>query len=168
MKKTATIFGLLFFVFIASSFAVHKFYMSVTQVNYAPEKKMLQITTRIFRDDLNKILEKKYHSKTFIGFEKESQNDIDLLQKYLNEKFILKVANQTVKINFLSKEIDADVIVCYLSAKGISKIKELTIMNSILTDLTIEQQNIVHCTIFGTKKSVLFTDSKIIEVLNYN
>jgi hypothetical protein len=28
------------------------------QVNYAPDKKMLQITSRIFIDDLNKALEK--------------------------------------------------------------------------------------------------------------
>ena len=59
MKKTIliTFFGLLFLSL--TSFSVHKFYVALYQVNYAPEKKMLQITTRLFIDDLNNALAKK-------------------------------------------------------------------------------------------------------------
>jgi hypothetical protein len=39
--------------------------MGIYQVNYAPEKKMLQITSRIFIDDLNKALEKNTKEKQF-------------------------------------------------------------------------------------------------------
>ena len=48
MKKSLLLgFAILFL----SSFAVHKFYVSVTQVDYVPSKKRIEITSRIFIDD---------------------------------------------------------------------------------------------------------------------
>jgi len=59
MKKQFLYPLLVLLLVTSSAFTLHKFYMAVYQINYAPEKKMLQITSRIFIDDLNKTLEKK-------------------------------------------------------------------------------------------------------------
>jgi hypothetical protein len=153
---------------LSSAFTFHKFYVGVFQVNYAPEKKMLQITSRIFIDDLNNAMEKKYHKKTFVGTSKETQADVDLLKKYLSENFSIKVNGQSKEITFLSKEVEADdVLVCYSRIKNIDKFKTLEILNSVLLDWNSEQQNITHITAFNTKKSVLFTESSRKEVLKY-
>lgn len=167
MKKGIVLALLLFFAFSVSSFGVHKFYMGIYQVNYASEKKMLQITSRIFVDDLNQTLEKKYNKKFFLGSDKETVESIESLKKYLAENFIIKVNGQSKTMNFLSKEVDGDVLVCYLNAKDISKINSLEIYNSILIDCFAEQQNIVHVTAFGTKKSFLFSESSTKQVLKY-
>ena len=63
--------------------------------------------------------------------------------------------------------MDGDVLVCYSSVKDISKINTLEIYNSVLIDCFIEQQNIVHVTAFGTKKSFLFTENSTKQVLKY-
>lgn len=167
MKKTIlyTFFGLL--IFTTSAFSVHKFYMAIHQVNYAPEKKMLQITSRIFMDDLNKVLEKKYNKKLNLGTDKETAEEIMLLKKYLAENFSIKVNGQSKPMTFLSKEVDGDVLVCYSNIKGISKINSLEISNSVLIDWNTEQQNITHVTILNTKNSILFTDSSRNKVLKY-
>ena len=128
---------------------------------------MLQITSRIFVDDLNKALEKKYNKKFFLGTDKETAESIDLLKKYLAENFTIKVNGQSKTMNFLSKEMDGDVLVCYLNVKDISKINALEIYNSVLIDCFAEQQNIVHVTAFGTKKSFLFTETSTKQVLKY-
>lgn len=165
-KLVYPLIGILFLSL--SSFAFHKFYMGVFQVNYAAEKKMIQITSRIFIDDLNKGIEKKYNKKSFVGTDKETQADIDLLKKYLSENFIIKVNGQSKPITFLSKEVEADdVLVCYSRIKDIEKFKTLEISNTVLIDWNAEQQNITHITAFGTKKSVLFTESSRKEVLKY-
>ena len=78
-------------IIVLSSFAMHKFYVSMFQMKFVPQKKELQITTRIFIDDINLALEKKFHKKTFIGEPKETKEDEVLLQKYIAEKFKLKV-----------------------------------------------------------------------------
>jgi hypothetical protein len=167
MKKGIVVALLLVFTFTISSFGVHKFYMAIYQINYAPEKKMLQITSRIFMDDLNKTLEKKYKKKFYLGTDNESQESVAFLKKYLAEKFSIKVNGQTKTMNFLSKEIDGDVLVCYLNIKEISKLSSLEIVNSVLIDGFLEQQNIVHVTAFGTKNSFLFTESSTKQVLKY-
>jgi hypothetical protein len=151
-----------------SSFAFHKFYVGVFQVEYAAEKKMIQITSRIFIDDLNNAMEKKYHKKTFVGTEKETQADLDLFKKYLAENFTIKINGQTKPITFLSKEVEAgDVLVCYSRIKDIDKFKTIEISNTILVDWNGEQQNITHISAFGTKRSVLFTESSRKELLKY-
>lgn len=168
MKKNIIYFFIGIFFLSLSSFTFHKFYMGVFQVNYAAEKKMIQITSRIFVDDLNSGIEKKYHKKTFIGTEKETQEDVDLLKKYLSENFTIKVNGQPKVITFLSKEIESnDVLVCYSRIPAIEKFKTLEITNTVLTDWNAEQQNITHISAFGTKKSVLFTESSRKEVLKY-
>jgi hypothetical protein len=168
MKKKL-VYGLIGLLFVSlSAFTFHKFYMGIFQVNYAAEKKMIQITSRIFIDDLNNGLEKKYHKKTFVGTEKETQADIDLLKKYLAENFSIKINGQSKSITFLSKEVEAgDILVCYSRIKDIDKFKTIEISNSVLVDWNAEQQNITHISAFGIKKSILFTESSRKEVLKY-
>lgn len=167
--KNRLIYPLIGILFLSlSAFTFHKFYVGVFQVNYAAEKKMIQITSRIFIDDLNNGLEKKYHKKTFVGTEKETQADVDLLKKYLTEHFSIKINGQSKSIAFLSKEVEAgDVLVCYSRIKDVDKFKTIEISNTILVDWNSEQQNITHISAFGIKKSVLFTESSRKEVLKY-
>jgi hypothetical protein len=142
--------------------------MGVFQVHYAAEKKMIQITSRIFVDDLNKGIEKKYNKKTFIGTDKETPADVDLLKKYLSENFAIKINGQLRPIAFLSKELEADdVLVCYSRITAVEKFKTLEITNTVLTGWNTEQQNITHISAYGTKRSVLFTESSSKEVLKY-
>jgi hypothetical protein len=167
MKKRLVVVLLLFLALSISSFGLHKFYMAIYQINYAPEKKMLQITSRLFVDDLNVALEKKYKKKFLLGTDNETIESVDLFKKYLSDNFVIKVNGQAKSINFLSKEMDGDVLVCYLNCKDISKLNSLEIYNSVLIDCFSEQQNIVHVGAFGTKKSFLFTESSTKQVLKY-
>ncbi|QIH38499.1 hypothetical protein G7A72_06660 [Flavobacterium sp. Sr18] len=167
MKKTIliTFFGLLFLTL--TSFGVHKFYVALYQVNYAPEKKMLQITTRIFVDDLNIAVGKKYSKKINLGSENESVDDVNFLKKYFSEKFYIKVNGQTKPIHFLSKEMEGDVLICYFSMKEIQKINSLEIYNAVITEGNSEQQNIMHFNVSGVKNTLLFTESTSKGMLKY-
>jgi hypothetical protein len=167
MKKTIliTFFGLLFLTL--TSFSVHKFYVALYQVNYAPEKKMLQITSRIFVDDLNSAIGKKYSKKINLGSEKETAEDLVLLKKYFTEKFSIKINGRLTAMHLLSKEMEGDVLICYLSIKDTPKISSLEVYNTILIEGNSEQQNIMHFTVFGIKNTLLFTDSSSTGVLKY-
>ena len=159
-------FLIVLFIVTLSSFQLHKFYVSIYQIQYAEKTKMLQITSRIFVDDLNAVLQKKYQTKTNIGEASESENDLILLKKYMAENFSIKVNNQVKVINFLSKEIESNVVVCYYNVKSISKIKSIEIQNTTLFDLNNDQQNIIQLTILGKKKSILLTNENVKGLLN--
>lgn len=160
MKRFLYFTFLIILTFGLSSMAVHKFYVAIHQINYVPQKKMIQITSRIFIDDLNEALENKFHKKTFIGNENETPEDEILLKKYLIEKFILKINGQQKPMTFLSKELENNVVICYLNIKDISKINSLEVQNSIITEVFSEQQNIIQSNINGVKENLLLTDEK--------
>jgi hypothetical protein len=165
MKKFVKITVIFLLFFSLTAMSVHKFYVSIYQINYVPQKKMIQITSRIFIDDMNNALEKKYHKKTFVGTDRETADDVVLMKKYLAEKFVLKLNGSAKPMNFLSKEVEANVIVSYFSIKEVSKINSLSIENSALLEVNEEQQNIIQANISGEKESLLLTSDNFKGVL---
>jgi hypothetical protein len=157
MKRLLNISFLTILFFGLTAMSAHRFYSAIYQINYVPLKKMLQITTRIFADDMNEALKKQYSKRTFIGSEKETPEDIALMKKYLSDKFKLTVNGQLKSMEFLSQENENNVLICYFRIKDISKINSLKIENSILTELYPEQQNIIQFNNAGEKKSLLLT-----------
>jgi len=157
MKWKQSSFFLLIMI-VLSSFAVHKFYVGMFQMKFVPQKKEMQITTRIFIDDINLALEKKFHKKTFIGEPKETKEDEVLMQKYIAEKFKFKINGQAKNYTFLSKEIETNVVICYLKIKELAKVNSLEIENSILMEIYPEQQNIIQFDNNGEKQSLLLTE----------
>lgn len=163
MKKGLFI-GLLLFIGL-SSFGIHKFYMSIYQIDYAADKKRLEITSRIFVDDLNKALQLKYSKTTHIGESTESTEDIGLMNKYLLAHFTIKVNGIAKPILYVRKELDHNVVVGYYKINDITKITSLSIHNSVLTDVFSDQQNIIQATFNGKKESLLLTAENIDGVL---
>jgi hypothetical protein len=121
------------------------------------QKKRVEITTRIFVDDLNEVLQKEYHQKTFIGTEKETPEAIALMKKYLAEKFKVSIDGQLKSMSYLSCEMENNVIICYLTIKDIPRISTMEIENSVLTELYSEQQNIIQYKNNSTKQNLLLT-----------
>jgi SpoU rRNA methylase family enzyme len=156
IKAFRTILFLVLF-FGLSSMAMHKFYVSIYQLNYAPKKKMIQITSRLFIDDVNDALEKKFKKRTYFALENETSEDEVFLKKYFAEKFIIKVNGVSKALNYLSKDIDGNVVICYFSVKDLPKISSVAIENSALMELNEEQQNIIQANINGEKQSLLLT-----------
>ena len=160
MKKiTLFVFGL--FVLLLMSFSVHKFYVSIYQINFNQKKQMLEITSRIFIDDLNATLSKKYNIKTHIAEQTETPADFEIMKKYILGNFVIKINGQPKPITFLSKEQDGNVVVCYYNIKAVSKIKTLEVQNTCLLDLNSDQQNIIQTTIYGKKQDLLLTNDHV-------
>ncbi len=157
MRKIVSIFLVSILLIGFSAFDFHKFYVSIYQINFNQKDKRLEITSRIFIDDLNAVLKLKYNKKTTISENSATPEDIELMKKYLSENFSIKVNGILKAINFLSNEIEPNVLICYFNIKDVTKIKTLEIKNTALFDLNSEQQNIMQTTIFKKKKSLLLT-----------
>ena len=168
MKKKVLQFLLPFFLAVLlSSFAWHKFYVSVTQIDFVPNKKRVEITSRIFIDDLEKALEKKFKKKFYLATSKEIGEANALIHEYLNEKIKISINKKSQNIEFLAKEVEGDVLIFYTKIAISKKINTFEIYNSLLTDLYKEQQNIVHLNINGNKNSFLFTNSETNQKIVY-
>jgi len=166
MKRIVKISLLVLLFFALSAMSLHRFYAAIYQVNFVPQKKMMQITTRIFIDDLNEALKNQYHKRTFIGTEKETPEDITLMKKYLAEKFKLTINNQPKAMNYLSNELENNIIICYFNIKDITKVTTVEVQNTILIELYAEQQNIIQYNNNGKKQSLLLTSEITKGMLN--
>ena len=128
---------------------------------------MLQITSRIFMDDLDFVLEKRFKKRVNIGEPIESEEDVVMMKTYIIENFSIKINGKPKQIHFLSKEIDNNVVVCYFKVKDISKINSIEIQNKVLLDLNSDQQNIIQTNINGKKKSLMFEGDSFTEILKF-
>ena len=147
---------------------MHKYYISVTQIDYIKEKQSVQITTRIFIDDFERLLRERYdESITLAG--KDEPTAVDLyIERYLNEKIQVKINNEAANFVFIGKEYDADIIRCYMEIEGVENITTFEISNQVLFDLFEEQQNIVKTKINSKQKSFILIPQNTNAVLKFN
>jgi hypothetical protein len=152
---------------LSSAFTFHKFYVGVFQVDYFKEKKAVQITARLFIDDLEKALHKKHNKHFYITTKDEVADANTYIAKYLEEKLRIKINNKNQTLQFLTKEQEDNIVICYLKINFKDKIKDLEITNNVLSDVFTEQQNLLHLNINGNKKTILFTNTETNQTLKY-
>lgn len=167
MKFPKQIIILLVLPFFAFN-AMHKYYISVTQINYVSEKQSVQITSRIFIDDFENILRERYDESITLAGKNEPETVNAFVEKYLKDRIAIKVNNKEANIVFIGKEYEADIVRCYLEIEDVESIESIEISNKILFDLFEDQQNIVKTKINSKQKSVIQTSQDNNLVLNFN
>jgi len=160
MKKIMMFLGLTLMLAGLTSMAVHKFYAAVFQIEHIQEKKALHMTARIFVDDLEAALNKKYSKKIYLGSTRELPEANEVLGRYFSEKIQVKVNGKLKAIKYLGKETEDDILICYYTIPADTKIKSIEIRNTVLMESHPEQQNIIHTNINSNKRSLLLTNDK--------
>ncbi|MDF0715572.1 hypothetical protein PY092_05390 [Muricauda sp. 334s03] len=135
--------------------STHKFYVSVTNIVYSEDDSAFQITSRIFIDDLDKLLKERYGVEAKLATPNESKIADEYIGKYFRSKFLVQLDGEVVSYNFLGKRYDNDVVICYLEIPNVklSEVKTMSIQNEVLMDLFDEQKNVVHIKWKGNKRS---------------
>ncbi|KZS41281.1 hypothetical protein AWE51_23030 [Aquimarina aggregata] len=167
MKKTILFFLILGSITL-SSYTVHKFYVSVTQIEHNKEQQTLQIISRVFIDDIEDLLKIRYDESLTIDTTKDDPKLDEYLKKYLDQKIKIKVNDKDIAFNFLGKEYEDDLMICYLEVQNISSLEEINISNEVLMDVFEEQQNIVHVKKENQRKSLILEKGKSEGLLNFS
>ncbi|HSP11181.1 MAG TPA: DUF6702 family protein [Salegentibacter sp.] len=154
MKKIFLLFGI-FFVLTSSKVTAHEYYLSVTEINYKDESQSLQIITRVFIDDFENVLRKRFNDDIRLVKDTEEGPVKKMIERYLEQKLQIRSGGQQHQLNYLGKEYDNDQVILYIEVKDVKPFKEIDITNSILTDLFDDQKNVVHVKVDGVTKSLL-------------
>ena len=165
------VFKFLIIIFIIPLFAftsMHKYYISVTQINYVKEKESVQITSRLFIDDFENALKTNYDENIILADKDEAKITDTYMQRYLQDKIKLRINNKAVTFNFIGKEYEGDIVRCYLEVENVKSIESFSITNSVLFDLQKDQQNIVKTNINSKDKSVILTYDNPNALLKFN
>jgi hypothetical protein len=133
---------------------LHAIHVSVSEINYSEKDKALQISSRIFIDDLELAIRSKLNSPEMDLLHPPIGQTIDLLvSDYLTDHLKFKLDNKPVKIHYLGHEIEDLAIICYIEIEGVKKFKTLEIYNSVIQEIHNDQSNLVHITYKGPVKS---------------
>lgn len=90
---------------------------------------------------------------TFLGTDKEAKNADALIDRYLSNKFQLVLDNQPLESEYIGKEVEYDVVWCYMEVKDAKEQGTLQIRNAIFAELFQEQTNLIHLNRNGESKS---------------
>jgi hypothetical protein len=133
------------------AFSAHKYYLSLTQIEYNQNAKSLEIIINVFMDDIETALNQDYNLDLQLNTNKELKESDTYFANYLKEKLQFSINNKSLQFNYLGKEYDADLVYFYLEIKEVEYFTSLEINNKILTQHFLEQQNVVKMKV-GKKK----------------
>jgi len=131
----------------------HPFYVSVTQIEEKPEQKILEISCKIFTDDLEKTLRMHYdhHIDLLNPSDKNAMNK--LVNDYIQKHCKISVDGRQYPLQFIGYEKDEEGVECYFQANNVSVKKTVSVFNDLLFEYKPEQTNIVHVTVKHKRKS---------------
>ena len=149
------------------AFSLHKYYISLCEIEYVEDKQTVQIILGVFIDDLEVTLNKDHDKKLFLATEKEVLNINEVYEAYLNKHFKVTV-NQILKsYNFIGKEYDDDIVRFYLEIIDVKTLKNLEISNTCLIRDFEDQQNIIKLKVKNYHKTFYLDNNNTKGVLNF-
>lgn len=156
-----------FFLLSAFKSGAHEFYLSVTEIEYKAEQESLQIITRVFIDDFQKVLNERYQADLQLSEELEKGAVKENINKYLAQKLKIKIGGEDFQLDYLGKEYDADQLILYIEVENVAAFNAIEVSNGILTDLFDDQKNVVHVKVNDKTKSLLLMREQQTDTLSF-
>ena len=141
------------FIYILLFAWFHPFYVSVTTLEQSKDKSSIEITSRIFYDDLEAALKDEFGGKVDLKNTQQTEKNNGLIKRYFEKKFLLKINDNPSKAEYLGFTIEGETAWCFLEVKIKEPVKKVEISNKTLYNSFKEQINIFHLNINGIKKS---------------
>jgi hypothetical protein len=123
----------------------HPFFVSMTEMDYNTKDKELEVSVRIFTDDLENTI-RKYHPgiKVDILHPANQEQMNQFVNEYIVKHLQMKINGATVPMAFAGYEQQNESIWSYFEVKNVSVIKKLDLTNSLLHDYNTNQINMMH------------------------
>jgi hypothetical protein len=148
---------------------MHPIHISVTEINYNEKSKSLQITNRVFTDELELgVRAQRKEAELDLLEPKNGITTKQLVQDYLTTHIKIKIDGKPVKLNFLGFEREDISIVSYIEIENVKKLKTIEVFNDIITEIHDDQSNLVHVTYKSPVKSTRLTRDNTTETFTFD
>ncbi len=138
----------------------HAYHVSVCEINQNSKKNSLQITHKVFIDDLEKAIEQGQKTKLLLGNVNQNKQAKAIIGKYIENHFSLLKDGKSIDLVYLGYELDTDQVFIYFEGKAIGKYKNLRVKYNPLTEVYEDQANMVHVKFDLLKTSLFLNASK--------
>ena len=151
---------LLVFCIITLAAIAHPFYVSISTVEYNASNKQIEVSCRIFYNDLEVALQNQVKQKIDVINPKNRTVADSAIASYVRTNFRIQVNGVIKPLKFVGYEIEDDVAWCYLESLQLQPVKSIKIINQLLYQDFKTQSNIMHVTINGKRQSIKLDNPK--------
>ncbi len=134
-------------IFLCCSYSkAHRYYFSLTEIKITTAKPTIELSCKLFTDDVEDALLKLTHRKMDLMASQENKTVQQQVNNYFQERIRMEVNNVPCKIGLIGFETENDVTWFYLEADAVAvktahaKIK---ITNTLLYDFLEDQTNVM-------------------------
>lgn len=139
-----TVFVLLFLC--SSLVPVHKFYFSLSEIRANTKKRTIEISCKLFTDDVEDALFKLNHRKIDLAMSGENKTARELVDSYLHERLHIVINGTPCKLELIGFETENDICWFYLESHlntiPAAPVK-MKIRNALLFDFLPDQTNVM-------------------------
>ncbi len=154
IKKTLSLLTIFFFTEMAAVSA-HPFYVSLCQIDFNGQNRSLEISVKIFTDDLQTALRRRGIENLFLGGQGENPESNKYISGYLNDNLSISVDGKPLKISFLGKDHEDGATWCFLEVPNVGTFSNIAITNPMLIETFEGQSNLILVTLNGRTQSLL-------------
>lgn len=134
--------------------AAHKYYTSLAQVEYNTEARTVEISLRVFADDLELALTRRAGRKVSLD---RTRDAAGLALAYLRETFELKNRDgETKALKWVGMELRSDIAWLYVEAEMPEGLAGARLRDHVLFELFEKQVNTVSVRYPGAKADIVF------------
>ena len=131
----------------------HPLYISVTEINHNPKDKILEISCKMFTNDLEAALEKMAKIHVDLSAAKDKGASDKLIGEYVERHLRLKIDGKAAALHFVGSEKENDGTWSYFQVNDVPAVKRIDATNDLLYDSFSQQIGIMHVTVGGQRKS---------------
>ena len=146
---------------------LHPIHISVCDIEYDPPTQALQVTHRLFLDDLESAINTRHGLYMDIAKPKDMAERDSLVQHYLLSNFEVSVDGRRLEKTFIGVEIVDDVLYGYIEIVSVKKFKQIRVTDSVLMELFDDQVNLVHVKYNNKTRSLKLEKNSEVGVITY-
>ena len=136
----------------------HPFYVSVTEVKHVSAGNEVQVSCRIFADDLENVLKKQYKAPLDIIHPANRPKTDSLVADYISKHLLITADGKQLKLRYLGYKIEQEAAWCFLEAENIPAFKKVHVKNDILYSEHPNQIHMIHVLNDENRKSTKLTN----------
>ena len=131
----------------------HPFYLSVTEMKYNASNETIEISCKLFTNDLETALKKLTDNPVDLIHPHDRKEAEKILFGYIVKRLNITLNGKNRNLKFIGYEKEDDVIWVFMEIEKCEAPKQVTVNTGLLYDFLKEQINIVHFEVNGNKQS---------------
>lgn len=167
-KNTWAIGVLLVGLILLGGMAPHPFYISVTDGVYNSKIQSMELSIRMFTDDVEYALQKLGHEPLYLGTDQQVEKADSIVSRYVLSRIVMVEDTRRPTFRFVGMEFEDDGLYVYLESTYLSPhFKKLEFENRLLIQAFEDQRNIMHIKKGDITKSMMMDAKKRNDEVTY-